>query len=84
MLIILGTIMEFVDRGKTNTRYLLVCVACILIAVVWFAFDTRKILCDPESLIQPHSLWHLFAGSATFYFYLYIRSEHLELKTSNA
>ncbi len=84
MLIILGTIMEYVDRGKTNTRYLLVCVACILIAVVWFAFDTRKILCDPESLIQPHSLWHLFAGSATFYFYLYIRSEHLELKTSNA
>lgn len=74
-IILFGVIVEKRDPGKTNHRYLITCIASILFAVMWFAFDVYKILCNQDSLIQPHSLWHLFAGISTFYFYMYIRSE---------
>lgn len=75
VLIVSGFIMEMRDPDKTNKRYLLTCIIAILIAVVWFAFDVKKILCNPDSVIQPHSLWHFFASVSAFYFYMYIRSE---------
>lgn len=78
LMIGMGVALESLDKGRTNRRYLLICVVSILFAVMWFAFDTRKILCNPDSFWQPHSLWHLFAGTATFYFYVYIRSEKPE------
>lgn len=67
------------DPGKTNKNYLWVCFASILIAVMWYAFDVYEVLCDPNSFIQPHSMWHLFAGISSFYFYMYIRSEKNKL-----
>jgi len=72
---VFGIIVERYDRGKTNHYYLVTCILSILFAVMWFGFDNHKVLCDPDSLIQPHSLWHLFSGISTFYFYMYIRSE---------
>lgn len=75
LLILTGIFVERRDRGKTNHYYLIIAVACILFAVMWFIFDIRKVLCRPGSYLQPHSLWHLFSGIAAFYFYMYIRSE---------
>lgn len=75
IMVIMGAILERKDPGRTNRSYLVICIAAIMIAIVWFVFDTHKILCNPDSVLQPHSLWHLFAGTSTFYFYLYIRSE---------
>ena len=74
-ILIFGIIVERYDRGKTNHYYLVTCMLSILFAVMWFGFDVHKVLCDPDSLIQPHSLWHLFSGISAFYFYMYIRSE---------
>ena len=74
-IIVFGIVVEKKDPGKTNHRYLITCIVSILFAVMWFAFDVYKVLCNQHSLIQPHSLWHLFAGISTFYFYMYIRSE---------
>ena len=76
ILILLGFIVERYDRGKTNHYYLLAAISSILFAVMWFIFDIHKVFCNPDSYIQPHSLWHLFSGIAAFYFYMYIRSEH--------
>lgn len=70
-----GMFVESKDKGKTNWRYLAISMVSIAFAVMWFAFDVYKILCDPDSYIQPHTLWHLFSGIAAFYFYMYIRSE---------
>ncbi|MDB5281993.1 MAG: hypothetical protein JWO06_1068, partial [Bacteroidota bacterium] len=75
LLILFGLVVEIKDRGKTNHYYLLTSVASILFAVMWFGFDIHKVFCNPDSYIQPHSLWHLFSGIAAFYFYMYIRSE---------
>jgi len=74
-IIIFGVIVERRDRGKTNHYYLIVCIAAILIAVMCFVFDVYKILCNQDSFLQPHALWHLFTGISVFYFYMYIRSE---------
>jgi len=70
-----AVIVEMKDRGKTNHRYLGIAVCCILIAVMCFDFDVHKVFCHPDSAVQPHSLWHLFSGISSFYFYMYIRSE---------
>jgi len=70
---------ERYDPGKTNHYYLVTCMLSILFAAMWFGFDLHKVFCDPDSLIQPHSLWHLFSGIAAFYFYMYIRSEKNKL-----
>jgi hypothetical protein len=75
MLSLFGIVVERKDPGKTNPYYLMAAILSILFAVMWFAFDIYKILCNPNSIIQPHSLWHFFAGVSTFYFYMYIRSE---------
>jgi hypothetical protein len=75
VLIVFGILVESKDPGRTNRRYLIVSSASILVAVLWFAMDVYKVLCNPDSLIQPHSLWHLFGGISSFYFYMYIRSE---------
>lgn len=75
LIAVFGFVVETRDRGRTNHRYLLVSIGCIAMAVMWFAFDIYKVLCVPDSYIQPHSLWHLFAGISVFYFYMYIRSE---------
>jgi hypothetical protein len=71
----LGFFVERHDRGKTNHYYLITAIVSILFAVMWFIFDIHKVMCDSNSIIQPHSLWHLFSGIAAFYFYMYIRSE---------
>lgn len=75
VLILFGVVVEKKDPGRTNRRYLVVSSLSILIAVMWFAMDVHKVLCNPDSVLQPHSLWHFFAGVSSFYFYMYIRSE---------
>jgi UDP-N-acetylmuramyl pentapeptide phosphotransferase/UDP-N-acetylglucosamine-1-phosphate transferase len=74
-LMIFGILVEREDSGKTNRKYLAISIASVSFAVMWFVFDVYKIYCNPDSFIQPHSLWHLFSGIAAFYFYMYIRSE---------
>ncbi len=75
LIALFGLIVERRDPGRTNHRYLIISIASIGFAVMWFGFDVYKVLCNPNSFIQPHSLWHLFAGISTLYFYMYIRSE---------
>lgn len=75
VLIAFGIAVETKDPGRTNRRYLVYSSVAILIAVMWFAMDVYKLFCYPDSIIQPHSLWHFFAGTSAFYFYMYIRSE---------
>ncbi|MFT5070400.1 MAG: hypothetical protein ACI8V8_000359 [Chitinophagales bacterium] len=73
---ILGYILERKDPNKTVKAYLLFMVIFITAAMVFFKMDIAKIGCNPDSFIQPHSLWHILNGFAVFYFYMYIRSEN--------
>lgn len=76
----LGYFLESKDPGKTNKAYLLFMVIFITIAIVFFKMDIEKIGCNPDSFLQPHSIWHIGNSLAVFYFYLYIRSENYEPK----
>ncbi len=70
-----GFYLEKRDPGQTNKDYLIGTSVTIVLAVIFFEFDIKKIWCDPNGVINPHSLWHLFNGASIFFFYLYIRSE---------
>ncbi|MCS6820108.1 MAG: ceramidase domain-containing protein [Chitinophagales bacterium] len=74
-LFIFAIIVEKRDPGRTNKLYMWLTIITISLAVMFFVFDNLKILCDPDSFIQPHGLWHLLSGVSSFYFYFYIRSE---------
>ncbi|MCB9226479.1 MAG: hypothetical protein R2777_08995 [Chitinophagales bacterium] len=74
--VILGFILEKAEPRKTNKAYLLAVSIFITAAIIFFKMDIEKIGCVPESIIQPHSLWHICNAMAIFYFYLYIRSEN--------
>ncbi|MFN8309613.1 MAG: ceramidase domain-containing protein [Chitinophagales bacterium] len=70
-----GFYLERRDPGQTNKDYLMATICCILLAGIFFEFDIKKLMCDPNAWISPHSLWHLFNGLSIFSFYLYLRSE---------
>lgn len=74
--VILGFVLERAELRKTNKAYLIAVAVFITTAIVFFKMDIEKIGCNPESFIQPHSLWHICNAMAIFYFYLYIRSEN--------
>ncbi|MCB9255808.1 MAG: ceramidase domain-containing protein [Chitinophagales bacterium] len=75
---ILGYLLEKKDPNKTNKAYLIFMVIFISVAMLFFKLDIAKIGCNPDSFIQPHSIWHVCNSLAVFYFYLYIRSENYE------
>ena len=78
-----GYYLEKKDSNQTNKNYLLLSVLSIIIAIVFFEFDIKKIWCHPHSWINPHSLWHLFNGTSLMFFYMYIRSERYDYEKDN-
>ena len=78
LIITTGIYLERKQPGQTNKDYLIACITSISIAGILFEMDIRKIFCNDMGRISPHSLWHIFNGTAIFFFYLYIRSEHYD------
>lgn len=77
VMIFLGLAIATVIFEKENPglNYLILSISSLLIAILWFELDKYKILCNPASYFQPHSLWNICVGISAFYFYLYIRVE---------
>lgn len=63
------------NPDNSKRHYLVLSIASVLIGLLCFEFDRNKILCNPGSYFQMHSLWNLFIGVSAFYFFLYMRSE---------
>jgi hypothetical protein len=64
-----------IEKHKPGTNYLIYTIIAVIAAVILFEFDKYKIICNPKSFFQPHSLWNIFIGLSAFWFYLYMRSE---------
>ena len=62
------------DNPKRNN--LILSIVSVPVALVWFEFDKYKVLCNPKSYFQLHSLWNLFIGISAFYFFLYMHNEY--------
>lgn len=72
----LALLTEIADPHNSDPAYMALSITSVLVAMIWYEFDKYKVLCNPNSYFQPHSLWNLLIGLSAFYFYLYIRSEH--------
>ena len=65
---------NYVQFRKSRSIILAVSsLALILIALKIRALDVQKIGCDPHSLYQGHSVWHLLAGLSSFCSYAFFR-----------
>lgn len=52
--------------------------ATALAFTIWI-LDQQKIVCDPDSLLQGHAIWHFLTALGGFLFYIYFRSEKVNL-----
>ena len=75
LFLISAIITVIVEKHKPGTNYLVFTIIAVIAAVILFEFDKYKIICNPESFFQPHSLWNISIGLSAFWFYLYMRSE---------
>ena len=42
---------------------------------IWLQGYPATTFCDPDSLLQPHGIWHLMTAFSTWCFFLFLRSE---------
>lgn len=77
VILFLGVAIATILFGKKKfaKKYLILSITSVLIAVLWFELDKYKILCNPLSYFQFHSLWNIFIGMSAFCFYLHMRTE---------
>ena len=43
--------------------------------VIWLQGYPNQPLCNPDSLIQPHGIWHILCSLATLSFFVFLRTE---------
>jgi hypothetical protein len=61
---------------RTHTPYFWCGSAAYLLAsFIWRASQKGGSMCDPDSLLQGHALWHILGAVAMFCFYRYFRTE---------
>lgn len=41
---------------------------------IWLTGTATHPACDPDSILQPHAIWHLLSAVATFAFFLFLRT----------
>jgi hypothetical protein len=78
LLTIAGLEVHAVRRGpwRSNPRWLLTALGLFVVAFsIWLPSRTGGPLCDPDSLLQGHALWHLLCAGSAGAIYLYLRSE---------
>jgi hypothetical protein len=81
LLLLLATAVEvlIVRRGElhANRTYAYVSLASILTAfAIWNA--SKRWLCDPQSLVQGHAIWHLLGAVSAYFLYRYYASEEID------
>lgn len=80
LLLVVATVLEvaIMRRGETRVRrgYAYGSLASILVAfAIWNVTKVR--LCDPDSLVQGHAIWHILCAVAAYFLYRYYASEEV-------
>lgn len=80
VILLAALVPEFLRRQQRQidiqTKYLRAALAMILAAFIIWILDYTRILCNPNSWLQGHALWHLLGALAAGCLYLYYRSEN--------
>ena len=60
-----------------NNFFLKAAWGTLILAFIIWTLDITKIICNPNSWLQGHALWHLLGAAAGGFLYLYYRSENV-------
>ena len=67
---------EEIKLERTHAPYFWIGFASYTLAtIIWQPSKTDGVLCDPQSLLQGHALWHLLGAISMWCFYIYFRTE---------
>jgi ceramidase len=80
--LVLGSVFEilniYVKKLRHQTRWAYFALAAILVAfAVWNVSQTGDSLCNPDSLLQGHAIWHLGDALSAFFLFRYYVSENV-------
>ena len=62
-------------NARTYKWYFLGMIAYFSAFAIWLTGVPDSELCEPDSIIQAHSIWHLLSALATYFFFLHFRDE---------
>ena len=62
---------------RTYKWYFLGMIAYFSAFAIWLTGVPDHELCEPDSIIQAHSIWHLLSALATYFFFLHFRDEKI-------
>ena len=62
---------------RTYKWYFLGLIAYFSAFAIWLTGVPDHELCEPDSIIQAHSIWHLLSALATYFFFLHFRDEKI-------
>jgi cytochrome c biogenesis protein CcdA len=78
-LVVLGLLSELFyikkQHNPIETKWLKYAFAILLIAFGIWILDLTKVVCEPTSLWQGHTLWHILSAIAIYLLHLYYRHE---------
>ena len=50
----------------------------VLSVIIWYYSRTGEILCNPNSIIQGHAIWHILTSVSIWYMYFYLFSNRIK------
>ena len=85
VLLVTGVVLEVLIRRRGETRLPLApagaALGCMLVAfAVWNA--SQHGLCDPDSLLQGHAVWHLLGAAAAYFLFRAYAGETVRVRTT--
>lgn len=63
--------------GDSDIRLLIISGFLLTVGATFFMLDNHSALCNENSFMQCHAIWHLCCSTAWFFLYLYLRSERV-------
>lgn len=63
------------ERRRKYTWYIVGMISYLTAFVIWLQGYPDTFYCNPDSLVQPHAIWHLMNAFATWCFFKFLRTE---------
>lgn len=77
--IVFESLNTFVLKLEHEKKYGLLSLGSLLLAFgIWNMWKNDSYMCDPQSLIQGHAIWHLLDAVAAYFLFRFYASEHTE------
>ena len=67
------------DRRRYTPWFWLGIASFLVAFVIWLTGTNESASCDPDSLLQPHAMWHLLSAVATWCFFVFLRTGRRKL-----